>query len=75
MQVSELQVGQSARIISLLAGESGYGHKLMAMGLIPGTCFEVIRRAPLGDPIEILVRGSYLGLRQQEAAILQVEVC
>jgi ferrous iron transport protein A len=43
------------------------------MGLTPGTEFTVIRVAPLGDPVEIQVRGFHLSLRQQEADALIVE--
>jgi ferrous iron transport protein A len=45
----------------------------MAMGLTTGTTFQIIRAAPLGDPIEIRVRGFSLSLRRAEAAIIEVE--
>jgi len=73
MQVSELKVGQTARIVTLLKGDRSYRHKLIAMGLIPGTEFTVSRIAPLGDPIEIQIRGFALSLRKNEANILQIE--
>lgn len=73
MLVSELQVGRSARVLALLAGDRVYRHQLMAMGLLPGTVFTVLRAAPLGDPIEIEVRGFTLSLRKHEANILQIE--
>lgn len=50
-----------------------YRSKLLAMGLIPGTSFTVSRIAPLGDPIEIKVRGYALSLRKNEVAILKTE--
>jgi ferrous iron transport protein A len=43
------------------------------MGLIPGTTFVVSRIAPLGDPIEITVRGFALSLRKGEAVILKIQ--
>lgn len=73
MQISELKVGDKAKIISLKKGDKTYRQRLMAMGLIPGTEFTVSRMAPLGDPIEILVRGFALSLRKAEAHILQLE--
>lgn len=73
MQVSELKVGHTARVVSLAAGNQPYRKRLIAMGLIPGTEFTVSRMAPLGDPIEILVRGFTLSLRKAEANILQIE--
>jgi ferrous iron transport protein A len=44
------------------------------MGLIPGVLFRVIRTAPMGDPLEILVNGFHLSLRRQEADILNIEM-
>jgi len=43
------------------------------MGLIPGTEFMVTRFAPLGDPVEIKIRGFSLTLRKNEASVLQIE--
>lgn len=73
MQVSDLKVGDKARIIALSKGDTLYRHRLIAMGLIPGTEFTVSRMAPLGDPIEVRVRGFALSLRKNEANILQIE--
>jgi ferrous iron transport protein A len=73
MLVSELQVGQTARIVALSGGHPAYRHKLLVMGLLPGTSFTVSRIAPLGDPIEIQVRGVSLSLRKNEANVLQIE--
>jgi len=46
--------------------------RLMELGLTIGTSVEVIRFAPLGDPVEIKVRGSNLSLRRHEAELVQV---
>jgi ferrous iron transport protein A len=72
MQLKDLNVGAKVRITGLLPGEKTYRHKLIAMGLIPGTELTITRIAPLGDPIEILVRGFALSLRKYEASILQL---
>jgi Fe2+ transport system protein FeoA len=48
--------------------------RLMEMGLTRGTAFEVVRYAPLGDPIEIRVRGYNLSLRRNEARAIAVEM-
>ncbi len=74
MRVSDLSIGASARIISYAAGNKAYRQRLLAMGLLPGTEFTVARMAPLGDPIEILVRGFALSLRKDEANMLTIEV-
>ncbi len=73
MNLSELQVDEKGRIIGILPGEKYYRQKLLSMGLLPGTEFKIIRVAPLGDPIELAVRGYALSLRRDEAGILQVE--
>ena len=46
---------------------------LMDLGLIKGTQFTVVKVAPLGDPIEITVRGYELSIRKEEAAIVEVQ--
>ncbi|MDY6938107.1 MAG: FeoA family protein [Cyanobacteriota bacterium] len=53
--------------------QKAYKKKLLAMGLTPGTEFTVTHVAPLGDPVEILVRGFKLSLRKDEAAAIVVE--
>jgi ferrous iron transport protein A len=73
MQLSDMKVGTKGRIIKVSSGEKVYRQRLIAMGLLPGTEFEIHRIAPLGDPIEILVRGYALSLRKAEANILQIE--
>ncbi|NUP89782.1 MAG: ferrous iron transport protein A [Candidatus Sumerlaeia bacterium] len=47
--------------------------RLMEMGLVPGTPVRVVRRAPLGDPIDLEVRGYHLSLRESEAGLIEVE--
>ena len=73
MDFKDLKIGAQARIVGLSMGEKAYRQRLVAMGLLPGTEFTVLRRAPLGDPIEIRVRGFALSLRKNEASILKIE--
>jgi len=73
MQLSEMKMGSKGRIINIQSGESLYRHRLISMGLLPGTEFIISRIAPLGDPIEITVRGFALSLRKNEANILKIE--
>jgi Fe2+ transport system protein FeoA len=74
VNLTQFQVGQSGRIKSYLSGISGYRQKLLALGLVPGTRFKVIRVAPLGDPLELRVRNFSLSLRKEESNILDVEL-
>jgi len=48
--------------------------RLMELGLVPGTGIEVIRRAPMGDPLEVSVRGVRLSLRRSEARQIHVAI-
>lgn len=73
MQLSQMKIGEKGRITRIQAGEKVYRNRLISMGLIPGTEFVVSRIAPLGDPVEITVRGFNLSLRKGEASILQIE--
>ncbi len=67
-----LQPGQQA-VVEYLGGSSiAVRQRLLEMGLTRGTRIDVIRFAPLGDPIEIAVRGYRLSLRKQEASSIIV---
>lgn len=73
LTLDSLAVGQQARVQGYHNMPPSYRKKLMSLGLTPGTAFSVKRVAPLGNPIEISVRGFSLCLRKQEAAGLLVE--
>jgi ferrous iron transport protein A len=69
----EMPVDTVGRVLGYDQTMRSYKGKLLSMGLTPKTEFTVIRVAPLGDPIEIKVRGFHLSLRKQEADALIVE--
>ena len=72
MTLKEMKPGQSGRVASI--GESGQlKRRIMDMGITPGVEVKVIKVAPLGDPVEINVRGYELSLRKEEAARIEVE--
>ena len=64
-------VGSRLRVVDV-EGEPFVARRLMEMGLVPGTVVEVLRQAPLGDPIEIRLRGYRLTLRRTESALVRV---
>lgn len=70
--MGELRTGECGRITAFLDAGSSYRRKLLAMGLTPGTRFTVCRVAPLGDPIQLEVRGFQLSIRKDEAAVVEV---
>lgn len=71
MLLSELRRGDKAIIDSFTDYEASL--KLLEMGCIPGEQIEIIRIAPLGDPIAILVAGYLLSMRREEAAVVVVK--
>lgn len=72
--LAEMRPGDVGRICGFHSGDKAYRQKLLAMGLTPNTYIEVVRRAPLGDPIQIRVHAYFLSLRQAEAALLKIEL-
>ncbi len=68
-----LATGDSGRIIGFDQNGGAYRKKLLAMGLTPGTEFTITRFAPMGDPVEIRLRGFSLSLRKNEASVLLIE--
>jgi ferrous iron transport protein A len=69
--LADVKVGGAATIV-VVVGARGLAVRLMEMGLLPGTRVEVLRVAPLGDPIEVRVRGFALSIRRQEARGIEV---
>jgi Fe2+ transport system protein FeoA len=59
--------------VTAIGGSRSFRRRLMELGLVPGTRVEVVGKAPLGDPIELLVRGCSLSIRGAEAAEVSVE--
>ena len=68
-----LRVGDRARMTAFNDSSNAYRRKLLAMGLTPGVEFQITRVAPMGDPVEIKLRGFSLTLRKEEAAAMTVE--
>ena len=72
MTLDELRIGGSA-VIKTVNGEGALRLRLLDMGLIPRTRVSMIKIAPKGDPMEIMVRGYELTLRREDAAKIEVE--
>ncbi len=73
MTLSQLQPGQSAVIASLNNLDMKTRKKLMVMGILPQSNIKLIRIAPMGDPMQIEVRGISLAIRKQMAAKIELE--
>lgn len=72
MKLNELEIGKKAKIISV-AGEGQLRHHILDMGLIPGTVVTLVKYAPMGDPMELLVRGYELTLRVDDSKLIGIE--
>ena len=72
MTLDEMKVGQEAVIVSV-GGDGELRCRLLDMGLIPHTAIKLQKVAPMGDPIEILIRGYELTLRLEDAHKIGVE--
>ena len=70
--LSELKRGERGKIVKI--GGGAIRQRLLDMGLVSGSDIVMERVAPLGDPIEIKVKGYNLSLRKEEAASVEVEV-
>ena len=68
----DIPIGGSARVVKL-HGEGAVKRRIMDMGITKGTEILVRKVAPLGDPIEVTVRGYELSLRKEDAAMVEVE--
>ena len=71
--LQNMEVGETGKVSGYAKGTKVYREKLLAMGLTRGTEITVERIAPMGDPVEIQVRGFALTLRKDEASALIVE--
>ncbi len=70
--LKETKIGETVKIVKL-HGEGAVKRRIMDMGLTKGTEVYIRKVAPLGDPIEITVRGYELSLRKADAEMIEVE--
>lgn len=71
--LSDLKARNKGKVRQV-TGQGQLKKKLLDMGVLPGSEFEVLRVAPLGDPFEIRIKGYNLSLRKEEASQVNVEV-
>jgi ferrous iron transport protein A len=73
VSLADMKVGQSG-VVDALKGRENIQHRLVDMGVVKGSHISVFKKAPLGDPIEVKVKGCALALRMNEAAMISVAV-
>lgn len=71
--LSDLRIGERGKVMKV-NGEGAVRRRLFDMGITPGTDIFLRKKAPLGDPIEITLRGYELTLRKIEAACVEIQV-
>lgn len=74
MNLSNLKPGGQGRILKLDSSIGPLRRRLMDMGVIPGEVIKVEKVAPMGDPIEVAIKGYKLSLRKGEARGIEIEV-
>jgi Fe2+ transport system protein FeoA len=72
-KLSRVKTGSKC-IIKKIGGEGAFKRRILDMGMVPGSEIEVVRVAPLGDPVDFKLRGYHLSLRKEEADKILVEV-
>ena len=70
--LKDLKVGETAKVVKI-HGEGKVKRRIMDMGITKGTEIYVRKVAPLGDPVEVTVRGYELSIRKDDADILEME--
>lgn len=73
MNLGELNVGDKC-IVKSVGGEGELRIRLLDMGIIPDTEIEIVKFAPMGDPVQIRLRGYELTLRKADTADIEVEL-
>lgn len=69
--LAKLEIGSEARVTKI-NGNNAVTKRLMEMGVVPGVSVKIVKSAPFGDPIQILVRGYNLAMRRSEADVIEV---
>jgi Fe2+ transport system protein FeoA len=72
MTLGDVPLGTTV-IVTSVGGEGAFRRRIMELGVLPGTRVELVRIAPLGDPLELRVRGCALSMRRDEARSIAVE--
>ena len=72
MTLEDLKTGENARVVRLMA-HGPFKKRLLEMGFVAGAEVEVVKYAPLKDPVEYCIKGYHVSLRHEEAAKIVVE--
>lgn len=73
IKLADMKVGEKG-IVDSLQGHGNIQHRLVDMGVVKGSHIQILKKAPLGDPIEVRVKGCALALRMNEAAMISIAI-
>jgi ferrous iron transport protein A len=72
--LSQASSGDNCVVLEVASEPVELRNRLYALGIIPGSAIQVLRFAPMGDPMQLKVSGSFISIRRREAEIIQVEI-
>ena len=72
LSIKDIRIGETAEVLGFDRAEKNYRRRLLSMGLTKGSLFTLKKIAPMGDPVEIEVRGYRLSLRRTEAEVMRI---
>lgn len=72
--LSSAKSGDRCTVLEIASEPTELKGRLYALGIIPGSELELLRFAPLGDPMQVKVGGSFISIRKSEAAIITVDI-
>ncbi len=72
--LSNARVGDRCVVLEIAPEPREMRSRLYALGVIPGSALQILRFAPLGDPMQVKVGGSFISIRKSEADIISVEI-
>jgi Fe2+ transport system protein FeoA len=73
MTLADVPIGRTVTV-KTIGGHGTFRRRLLELGLLPNTCVTRVSGAPLGDPLELLVRGASLSIRRADASVVEVSV-
>jgi ferrous iron transport protein A len=74
MTLKDLKPGERGRVIGLKQGNPSLISRMMALGIVPGEDIEVLRCAPLGDPMQIRAGSTYISVRRSDSDLIDISL-
>jgi len=72
--LADASSGDRCVVLEIASEPADLKNRLYALGVIPGSTLDILRFAPLGDPIQVKVRGSFISIRKSDAEVIRVKI-